>query len=360
MTRVRVSDVDTPALLLDRGRLQRNIARMARFFEERAAGLRPHYKTPKCPEIARLQLEAGAIGITCAKLAEAETLADAGIGASILVANQVLGASKLDRLVKLASRVPELLVAVDHPLQIESLDAALAGARTHVGALIECDTGMHRCGTQAPEQTVALARQLRDSRVAYRGIMGYEGHAVLIADAAERRRAAQSALARLLSHRQALVDAGLSPEVVSGGGTGTHDITGDAPEVTEIQAGSYVFMDATYRKVRPEFECALTLVTRVLHVRERLAIVDCGMKSLSHDMGMPVGAELPLRCVALSEEHAFVVVDEGAPTKLEVGDLIELLPSHCDTTVNLHDRYWLRHGDAIEAQWPIAARGGFS
>jgi D-serine deaminase-like pyridoxal phosphate-dependent protein len=351
--------LDTPALLLDRERLERNIARMASFFEGRAASLRPHFKTPKCPEVARLQLEAGAIGITCAKLGEAEALADARVEASILIANQLVGSPKLERLVALAPRFPELIVAVDHRVQIEALDAALAGSRARVGALVEVDTGMHRCGSDAPERTLELAKRLRESRVAYRGIMGYEGHAVLISERDERTRKAEQALAVLDDHRRALADAGLVAEIVSGGGTGTHDITGAAPFVTEIQAGTYAFMDGTYRKVRPEFECALTLATTVLHRRGRLLITDCGMKSLSHDMGMPEGAELPLRCVALSEEHAFVLIDEGADLDLEVGSVIELLPSHGDTTINLHDRYLVRRGDEIEATWPIAARGAF-
>jgi D-serine deaminase-like pyridoxal phosphate-dependent protein len=354
-----LADIDTPALLLDRDRLERNIARMASYFEGRPASLRPHYKTPKCPEVARLQLEAGAIGITCAKLGEAETLAQAGVGASILIANQIVGAPKLRRLVDLAPRFSELIVAVDHPAQIEALDAALAGGSTRVGALVECDTGMHRCGSAEPDRTVELAKQLRESRVEYRGIMGYEGHAVLIPEADKRESTARDALAALESHYKALVDSGLEPEIVSGGGTGTHDITGDAPFVTEIQAGSYVFMDGAYSKVRSEFECALVLRTTVLHVRGRLLITDCGLKSLSQDMGMPEGAELPLRCVALSEEHAFVVTDEDADLDLQVGDRIDLLPSHGDTTINMHEQYHVRRGDTLEATWAIAARGKF-
>ena len=281
------------------------------------------------------------------------------MSASILIANQIVGAAKLRRLVDLAARFPELIVAVDCAEQIDALDAALDGSDVRLGALIECDTGMHRCGCNDPERSVELARRIRRGRVEYRGIMGYEGHAVLIPEADKRKSAAEDAVAALDAHRRALVDARLEPEIVSGGGTGTYDITGNAPGVTEIQAGSYVFMDGTYRKVRSEFECALVLRTTVLHVRGRLLITDCGMKSLSHDMGMPEGAELPLRCVALSEEHAFVVTDEGADLGLRVGDTIDLVPSHGDTTINLHERYLVRRGDRIEDVWPIAARGRF-
>jgi D-serine deaminase-like pyridoxal phosphate-dependent protein len=352
-------DLDTPALVLDRDRVERNVARMARWFAERPAKLRPHWKTPKCAEVARLQLEAGAIGITCAKLGEAEALAEAGVSASVLVANQVIGATKLERLVALAARLPELIVAVDAPAQVEALDAALAGTRAGVGALVEVDSGMHRCGTQSPEETVALAKRLRASRVAYRGVMGYEGHAVLVPDAAKRKSLAEAATAELERHVEALRSAGLAPEIVSAGGTGTYDQTGSAPFVTEIQAGSYVFMDGAYRKVRSEFECALTVLVTVLHVRGRLVITDCGMKALSHEFGMPEGATLPLRCVGLSEEHGHVLVDEGADPGLSPGDRFELLPSHGDTTINLHDRYHVVRGDRVEAVWPIIGRGKF-
>ncbi len=352
-------DLDTPALVLDLDRVERNVQTMARWFAERRAGLRPHWKTPKCAEVARLQLEAGAIGITCAKLGEAEALAEARISASVLIANQITGAKKLERLVALAGRLPELIVAVDSAAPVDALEAATSGTRARVGALVEVDSGMHRCGTQSPEETVALARRLRASRVGYRGVMGYEGHAVLVPDAAKRKSLAEAALAELSRHVEALGAASLAPEIVSAGGTGTYDLTGSAPFVTEVQAGSYVFMDGAYRKVRTEFECALTVLVTVLHVRGRLVITDCGMKALSHEFGMPEGAVLPLRCVGLSEEHGHVITDEGAELGLRPGDRFELLPSHGDTTINLHDRYHVVRGDQVVAEWPIIGRGKF-
>ena len=356
---MKLEEVDTPALLLDLDRVEHNIDRMAQFFRGRTAELRPHFKTPKCPPVARLQLEAGAIGITCAKVGEAEALASSGVRTSVLIANQVIGRRKLERLVALAEVLPELLVAVDHPSQVKALDGALSGARARLGALIEADVGMHRCGSDEPEQTVELARQISKSRVAYRGLMGYEGHAVLVPDREKRESLGHEAMRTLETHRKALVDAGLTPEIVSAGGTGTYDLAGSAPGVTEVQAGSYVFMDGAYRKVRDEFECALTVLTTVVHVRERIAITDCGMKALSHEFGMPEGVDLPVRCLFLSEEHGHVVIDEGADLHLEPGSQIQLLPSHGDTTINLHEEYVvLRNGEA-QTTWPIAARGKF-
>ena len=357
---MKIADVDTPALLLRLDRVERNIARMASFFESRAAELRPHFKTPKCAEIATMQLKAGAIGVTCAKLGEAEALADAGVRASVLIANQIVGATKVRRLRELARRVPELLIAVDAAQQIDAIDAAWSGDAPRLGALIEVDVGMHRCGTDTPEQTLALARRLQQSHIAYRGIMGYEGHAVLVAEDDKRKALAEEAMARLALHRAALVEAGLAPEIVSAGGTGTHDLTGSVPAVTEVQAGSYVFMDGTYRKVRSDFECALTLLTTVVHRRGRLLITDAGMKALSHDLGMPVGIDLPLRYVGLSEEHGHVLIDEEAEAEIEPGARIEILPSHGDTTINLHDRYYVLRGERVEDVWPIVARGRFN
>jgi D-serine deaminase-like pyridoxal phosphate-dependent protein len=353
------ADIDTPALLLDLDAVERNIATMAAFFAKQRAGLRPHFKTPKCPEIARMQLEAGAIGITCAKIGEAEELAKAGVDASVLIANEVVGELKLARLVELAARLPELIVAVDSAEQIAELDAAIERSGARIGALVEADIGMRRCGTDTPDESVALARALEASRVEYRGLMGYEGHAVLVPDETKRTALGRAAVEVLQEHRRALVDAGLEPGIVSAGGTGTHDISGVAPGVTEIQAGSYVFMDGTYQKVRGEFQPALTILTTVLRRRGRMLITDCGMKALSQEFGMPRGADLPLGCVGLSEEHGHVMIDDGEDLDLGPGDRIRLLPSHGDTTINLHDVYNVTRGDRVETTWPIAARGKF-
>ncbi len=356
---MRVPEIDTPALVVDLECMERNVAAMARFFASRPAKLRPHFKTPKCAEVVQRQLAAGAIGVTCAKLGEAEALAAAGVRTSVLIANQLIGAAKLARLVALAKLLPELIVAVDSAAQVDALDAALADSGARVGALIEADIGMHRCGTDSPEDSVALARRIAASRVAYRGVMGYEGHAVLVPDAGKRKELAESALAQLLAHVRALRAAGLAPEIVSAGGTGTFEQTGATEGVTEIQAGSYVFMDGRYLDVRQDFETALTLHTTVLRRRGRLVITDAGVKSLSNDFGPPRGADLPLRVVGLSEEHGHLLIDEGAELALEPGDRIRLLPSHGDTTINLHDRYYAARGDAVEAVWPIVGRGRF-
>ncbi len=356
---MHLAEIDTPALLLDLDRVERNIATMAKYFATQASNLRPHFKTPKCPEIARRQLEAGAIGITCAKLGEAEEIAKAGLDASVLIANQILGPLKIRRAVELAGRLPELIIAVDDASQIDALSEAAGASGARIGVVIETDIGMHRCGTAEPGETVELARRAESSRLDYRGIMGYEGHAVLVPDDAKRHELGEAATVRLLDHRRALADAGLEPEIVSAGGTGTHDISGATPGVTEIQAGSYVFMDGAYSRVRSEFETALTLLCTIIRRNGRMLITDCGMKALSHEFGMPRGADLPLACVALSEEHGHVLIDEDVELDLAPGDRIALLPSHGDTTINLHEQYQVMRGDRLETAWPIAARGKF-
>jgi len=343
-------DIDTPALLLDLDIMEANIATMAAFFHDRAQKLRPHFKTPKTAEVARRQLEAGAIGVTCAKLGEAEVLVRAGLG-PILVANQVVGRLKIDRLMELVASGIEVIVAVESELNIRELEEGAARSGVAPEAVIEVDVGMHRCGTATPEETVALARRIAAGPVRYRGIMGYEGHAVLIEEAEERSRLATEAMGRLSQHVAALREAGLPPEIVSAGGTGTFDVTGTWPDVTEVQAGSYVFMDGRYRTVRPDLgQPALTLLTTVIARHGPFAIIDAGLKSLTNEFGPPLGKDLPVKVAYLSEEHGHVALGD---TDISPGDRIEVVPSHNDTTINLHSEYYVVHDDRVVNIWPI-------
>jgi len=343
------ADIDTPALILDLDVVETNIAMMAEYFRGRPQKLRPHFKTPKTPEIARRQLAAGAIGITVAKLGEAEVLARAGLG-PILIANQVAGASKIDRLFAVAARVPTI-ATVESEFNIQELEAGSARAARPIDVIIEVDTGMHRCGAESPEETVALASRITRGALRYRGVMGYEGHAVLLSDREKREQTARDALTVLSRHVDALRAAGLPPEIVSAGGTGTYDIAGSWPDVTEVQAGSYVFMDGAYRIVRPDLgNTALTLLTSVISRRGNRAIIDAGMKSLTNEFGPPQGKNLPIKVTGLSEEHGHL-----AAGNLEIapGTKIELVPSHGDTTINLHNEYYVVRGDEVIGVWPI-------
>jgi D-threonine aldolase len=348
---MKKSDIDTPALILDLDIAEENIRAMGAYFAARPQNLRPHFKTPKTPEIARRQRAAGAIGITASKLGEVEVLARAGLG-PVLLANQIAGAQKIDRFFAASARV-ELIGTVESAFNVRELEAGAARAGRSADVIIEVDTGMHRCGTASPEETIELARLIMRSRLNYRGVMGYEGHAVLIPDAEKRIAIARKALTTLSGHVEALRGAGLAPEIVSAGGTGTFDIAGNWPEVTEVQAGSYVFMDGAYRIVRPDLgRPALTILATVISRRGERAIIDAGMKSLTNEFGPPVGKTIPVKVAALSEEHGHLAAGESS---LEAGSKVELIPSHNDTTINLHSEYYVVRGDEVIATWPIEA-----
>jgi D-threonine aldolase len=348
---VKKHEIDTPALILDLDRVEENIRTMAAYFARRPQKLRPHFKTPKTPEIARRQLHAGAIGITASKLGEVEVLAHAGLG-PVLLANQIAGPQKIDRLFGLPPDF-EVIVAVESDFNVLELEAGAARAGRGVGVLIEVDTGMHRCGTASPAETVELAQRITRGPLRYRGVMGYEGHAVLVPDKEKRERLAREALGVLSSHVQALRQSGLAPEIVSAGGTGTYDIAGSWPDVTEVQAGSYVFMDGAYRIVRPDLGLpALTLLTTIIARRGDYAIADAGMKSLTSEFGHPKGKDLPIEVSRLSEEHAHIAVGTAEITP---GMKVEIIPSHNDTTINLHSEYYVVRGDEVIAVWPITA-----
>ena len=355
-----IPELETPALVIDLDAMERNLRRVADYFAARPCALRPHVKTHKCATIARKQVELGAIGVTCAKVGEAEAMADGGI-ASILIANQVTAATKIQRLARLAGRC-DLMVALDNLDNAHAIGQAATQARTTVGVLVEVDTGMGRCGlAPEPDQVVAFVKAvLPIDGLRFRGLMGYEGHTVMIKDAAERRDKATAAGSQLGACAQAVRDAGVEVEIVSGGGTGTYDISGDSGVFTEIQAGSYVFMDARYHGIQPELETALLMVSTVVSLaRPGVVTLDCGMKSITHEFGQPlVLSPQGLGPAKLSEEHGRCDVEQG-PCDLKLGDQVWLLPTHCCTTVNLHDRYWCVRDGRLMDTWPIEARGRF-
>jgi D-serine deaminase-like pyridoxal phosphate-dependent protein len=353
-----VEEIDTPALLLDLDVMERNIARMAAAFRGLTAKLRPHAKTHKTPLIAHKQLAAGAVGITCAKLGEAEVMVEGGIR-DILIANQIVGARKISRLVSLA-RHADLIVAVDDQQNVHDLSHAARAAGVSLRVLVEVDVGMHRCGVAPGEPALSLARQVEGAPgLKFAGLMGYEGHLVFVPSLEERAHRVHADMQTLIDAVSFLEARGLLVDIVSAGGTGTAMLTGRLPGITEIQAGSYVFMDGRYKTVEGvDFDWALTLLTTVIsRPRPDRAIVDAGMKTLTHEFGLPrfKGRE-DLELVGLSEEHGTVKLRDPS-VALRPGDRLELIPSHGDTTLNLHDFYYgARHG-RVEAVWPIAARG---
>lgn len=357
MQNISKFDIDTPALLIDIDKMERNIKKLADFFKRQSSNVRPHTKTHKSPVLAHKQIQAGARGITCAKLGEAEVMAAAGIR-DILIANQIVGTEKIARLANLAHHC-DIMVAVESLENVNDLSAAAKAVGSTIRVLIEVDVGMHRCGVKSAEEALKLAQAiLQKPGLRFEGIMGYEGHAVMIPDLEDRRKACLDSMQVLISVKEILEKNGIKVKIVSAGGTGTYNIAGAYPGVTEVQAGSYIVMDAHYHEVLQDFECALTLLATVTsRPDKRTAIIDAGMKAMTFEFGMPQLIGVPGAVISfLSEEHGHIFIEDADP---KVGQKVELIPSHCCTTINLHDRYHAVRGDRLEAIWDIAGRGKF-
>jgi len=351
-----IDDLDTPALVVDLKLLEGNVVKMADFFRDKEAKLRPHMKTHKCPQIALMQLGAGARGITCAKLAEAEVMAENGIK-DILIANEIVGRGKIERLLKL-NGICDALVAIDNVANAEMISDMALGDGKCVGVVLEIDVGMERCGVRPGGEALSFARKVSRMRgISMKGIMGYEGHAVMIQDFEERRRTCMRALKLLLDTKSALEGEGIRVEVVSAGGTGTYNITGSYPGITEVQAGSYATMDARYKGIVPDFDCAIGILASVIsRPTPDRAVVDAGMKSTTIEFGLPLVKGMDgVKVMKLNEEHGILRL--GGGTRLSLGDRIELIPSHGCTTINLHDRMYALRDGTVESVWGIAARG---
>ena len=353
-------DLDTPALCLDIEAVEANVRRMADLFRDGPVRLRPHAKTHKSPILAQMQLAAGAIGITCAKLGEAEVLAAAGIK-DILIANQIVGAGKIARLVNLAGYTA-VMVAVDDAANAAELDAAAQAKGIRLRVLVELNIGMDRCGVLPGEPALALAQRVAASPgLRLEGVMGYEGHTVFIQDPQERREKTEASVKLLVDTAELLRSHGFPVPIVSSGGTGTCLITGRYPGVTEIQVGSYITMDSQYREeVGMDFAYGLTVLATVTSVRSPdRVIIDAGLKTVTRDFGLPrVIAPAGWELVDLSEEHGHLRRIGGAA--LKIGDKVEIVPNHGCTTINLHDEYHVLRQGVLEAVWPIAARGKVS
>jgi D-serine deaminase-like pyridoxal phosphate-dependent protein len=356
--------LNTPVLVLDRAALDRNIAAMAAFARKRAIALRPHAKTHKCIEIARLQLAAGAVGICCAKLGEAEALAEGGVS-SILVTSPVVTPQAITRLAALHTRIADLSVVADHPDNVDALAGAVNGAKKPLPVLVDVDPGIRRTGVASPEATVQLAQHIaKHAALRFAGVQFYCGVQQHIVAYADRRAAIEDRTAYLRTVLEALRSAGLSPQVVTGGGTGTHRIDADLGVLTELQVGSYVFMDRQYNACAlaedggAPFETSLFVDARVISANHAsMATIDAGFKALSTDGGLPSvvdGAPASAMFVFMGDEHGALIAPDHT---FRLGDLITLAAPHCDPTVNLYDAYHVVREGTLTDIWPIAARG---
>lgn len=354
-----IDEIDTPAIIVDLDVAEGNIATLQAFGDANGTSIRPHSKTHKSPVFARKQIEAGAIGICCAKVGEAEAMVAGGVK-NILIPNQVVGAIKIKRLVALASEA-NIVIAADDPDNVKAISAAMSGAGKEIGMIVEVNVGMNRCGTEPGEDTTALARVITDSPgLRFDGVMGYEGHTVAVRDESERRANAELAMNTLLSAVDNIEAAGMPVNVVSASGTGTYNMTGKMERITDLQCGSYIFMDGDYLEVFEDFKPALTVLATVIsRPTSDRAVMDTGMKSMSIDRGLPIVVDQPgAKYTGISEEHGTMSL-EGDAQRLKVGDKVQLRPMHGDTTINLHSHYFGFRSGKLDSVIEIAGRGRF-
>jgi D-serine deaminase-like pyridoxal phosphate-dependent protein len=345
---VTLREIDTPALLLDLDAMERNLAKMARFFSAGRTRLRPHYKNHKCPVLARRQMEAGAIGMTCATLSEAEALIANGV-TDILISSEVAGDRKIGRFIDLARQV-DIKAVVDNPKAAAALGAAGREKGCRPGVLMDVNVGQNRTGVRPGEPALELARKVLAEGLRLRGLMGYEGHVAHQVEGPQKEAAYDLAMGTVMQCRCLLEENGIPIEIVSTGGTGTHHLTPRFPGITEFQAGSYIVMDTEYTSTCNDFERALTVLGTVISKTEReRVVVDAGLKSISGEHGVPVvKGHDGLRLRRLNAEHGIIDILDPS-VSVEVGDAIEIWVHYSDATVNLHERmYGIRNGKVEE------------
>lgn len=352
-----VAALDTPALLVDLDVLDANIAYMAGLLRERGVGWRPHAKAHKSPAVAHRLIAAGAHGITCAKLGEAEVYAASGIR-EILVANQIVGPIKTRRLANLAHEA-DVIVAVDSAANAREIDAAAALAGSRPRVVIELDSGMGRAGVAGVDAAVALAREITSlPSVRFAGMMAWEGHAVGIGDAAQREGEIRASIGRLLAAVEAVRAAGIPVEIVSCGGTGTFITASKLPGITEVQAGGGIFGDAFYRQldvpVRPALSLQVIVTSRPAPDR---VVFDAGRKALDPTNRPPEVHGLDgVSGIGLSAEHGTIRLRFGCDVP-QVGELLRLDVGYSDQAVHLHEQLFAVREDRVVAVWPTLARG---
>jgi D-serine deaminase-like pyridoxal phosphate-dependent protein len=356
--------LSTPCLLLEADAFEHNLAAMMDLARRYRRQVRPHVKAHKCTAIARRQLEAGAVGLCCATVREAEVMAEAGL-AGILVTSPVSAPAMIERLARAQDRVGDLAVVVDAEVGVEPL-AANASADRPLGVVVEIDVGQGRTGVTRPEDAVRLARRIAElSQLRYRGVQAYYGHLQHVPAYADRKAKAAEQWARLQPFLEALATAGLRPEIVTGGGTGTHRLDLEEGPFTEIQPGSYLFLDKQYGAIElapggAPFRTSLTVATRVISANQpALVVLDAGFKAMATDAGPALvagGASADATYQFMGDEHGGLRFGAGA-VRPAVGDLVTLVAPHCDPTVNLHDWFHVMQDGRLLDIWRIDARG---
>lgn len=344
-----VDAIDTPALVLDLDAMERNIARMADFARRYGVRWRPHAKMHKCAALAQRLVAAGAVGACVQKTAEAQALAAAGVR-DLYISNEVIAPAKLARVAGLARALQQqggrLAIAADCDEGVDALAAALGDARDAIDVFVEIDVGQGRCGLPPGPAAVWLAQRIADhAPLRFAGLQAYHGRAQHLRSADDRRSAIAAVLALVRDQLQAFAQAGLAVPLVTGAGTGTMVHEAASGTYGELQAGSFLFMDADYAgntadPEQPAFEHALFVKSQVMSRSARHAVCDAGHKSHAIDSGLPLvyrpDGGTPWRYANGGDEHGLLHADEGQPLPA-LGQTVWLIPGHCDPTVNLYD-----------------------
>lgn len=348
-----IQQVNTPALFVDLDIMEQNMEIIRAHVETIGLAMRPHYKTNKCAAIVHKQLADGAKGITCAKVSEAEDLVEAGVD-DVLIANQVVDSAKIARVATLAGR-SRITICVDSEQNIHDLERAAAAQDVTIYCLVEYDIGLNRCGARTKEEVALLAKTIGACpHLSFEGIQAYAGHLSHEEDYGIRKRDSEKIERDLSALRDSLLGQGLSVKEISGVSTGTVFFRTNETVYTEVQAGSYLYMDVAYNKLLLPFQNSLFVMTTVISTADGLIITDAGRKSISFDQEFPLFTEFPDLPVRLSEEHCIVAPQTH---QKKAGDKMLLIPGHCCTAVNLYDRLYLVRNNRVVDCVPVTSRG---
>lgn len=357
----RLESLDTPSMIVDLDAMEENIRKLFSVLKPTGVDIRPHLKTTKSPILAQKLIDAGAKGGCVAKLSEAEVMAEGGIE-DLFITCEIVGAPKVERLVALFRKYPKVRIVVDSDVGSSAINDALEAAaiETPLQVLIDVNVGHHRTGIPPGEKVLALARHVSTLKhLKLIGLHGYEGHLQHLHGDEERERLCREAMTALAGQAESLRKNGIEITVVTTGGTGTAAWCATSPGITEVQPGSFIFMDTDYRNAVGSFYSnSLTILSTVISKpEERRVVIDAGLKSLTTDSGEAEPKLAGFTYVNNGDEHGSLTWDEGHESGLKVGDRVEMIPSHIDPTINLHDFYYAHRKGVIEEIWPVATRG---
>jgi 3-hydroxy-D-aspartate aldolase len=360
----KIHELPTPCLVVDLDRFDANLEKMSRYTRHRNVALRPHAKTHKCVNIARKQLERGAVGVCVATIAEAEVMLRGGIR-GLLITGEMVGEPKISRLARIMREAPETMVVVDDPRNVDELQNAARYSGMQFGVLIDLDIGQNRTGVQPGEPALRLAEYIsRAKNLVLKGICAYAGHVAHISGFEARRDGSRRALALAVETRDLLLKHSHNVQLLSGASTGTYNIDPDIEGLTELQSGSYAFMDVEYRRIGgsdgtlyEDFSPSLFVLSTVIHRSAQKALVDAGLKAFATDRSFgPEPFDLSgIQYEFAGDEHGRLLLND-IHRKVDLGEKLRFIPPHCDPTVNLYDRFFCVRGDVVEDEWPIMER----